>query len=294
MVLPRPAVIATLLFVCLAMIPAVCFQILGWLGRLEENFQGKRIPVSFGISIGASQCALLAGAKRLMPAHYSQALFYCVATGIFCLLGLLDDWIGDKQIKGLKGHFKAAFSGRITTGFLKAVGGLACACCCGYHLYPGSLQGMVISALTIALCANLFNLLDLRPGRSASLFLISAGILLAFAPQTRGYEPISVCVAATALASIPSYLLDSRARVMMGDAGSNLLGAGLGIGIAGLKNWQLTATTLLILIAVHIIAERRSLTTIIANSPVLSALDHLTGIRAKTSTMQKQEKRTDD
>jgi UDP-GlcNAc:undecaprenyl-phosphate/decaprenyl-phosphate GlcNAc-1-phosphate transferase len=265
-------------------IPAMSYFVLVRFGKQEENYIGRRIPVSFGISIMLALCVLLFSIAKLFAPLRHNINFFCISTGVFFMLGLIDDWVGDKSIKGLKGHFKAAISGRITTGFVKAVGGLCCALACGWKLNPGNLYSAILSGLAIALFANLFNLLDLRPGRSAACFLVFASLLLAFTPQAAEYRPGTVCLAATALVTIPVYLLDSRALVMMGDAGSNLLGAALGISVVALHSLPLTVGSLAMLIVAHAAAERKSFTAIIAASPILTRIDRLTGVRPERST----------
>ena len=209
---------------------------------------------------------------------------------MFGLLGLLDDRLGDKAIKGLKGHFAAALRGKITTGFLKAIGGLAWSVYCAWRVSPHLIGVVILNGLLIALCANLFNLLDLRPGRSSAVFLLSAGMLLGIAGNSLSILPATAGLATVVVSAIPCWLLDSRAKVMLGDTGSNLLGGSLGLAIAMLHNTALSVGVLAILIFVHVIAERKSLTAVIAASPILCAMDKLTGIRGDVqSSMPKKQ-----
>ncbi len=67
---------------------------------------------------------------------------------------------------------------------------------------------------------------------------------------------------------------------MMGDTGSNLLGATLGLSLAAPPvNIPVRLTALLLLLALHILAERLSLTKLIEQKPFLQRLDRLTGVR---------------
>ncbi len=73
---------------------------------------------------------------------------------------------------------------------------------------------------------------------------------------------------------------DSRGQVMMGDTGSNVLGASLGLALASpsFSLWVQVVTTLA-LIALHGVTERVSLTALIESKPALKWLDSLTGVR---------------
>ena len=247
-------------------------------GRIEPNFRGKYIPQSFGIVIllGAPPLLLLLRHTDLIP--YPSILSWLIALTGFGLLGLLDDLRGDKRIKGLKGHFRAAFAERrITTGFVKAIGGGALALGLGIYRFPHSAVEALVAAALIALSANAINLFDLRPGRAGSVFLLCAAGLLAFGWQQK--NPNTLCLVCVCLAALPVYLRDRRAAAMMGDTGSNPLGACLGLALVEQPSQILRLAALLLLIALHVLAERISITTLIERCAPLRALDRLTGVR---------------
>ncbi len=157
-------------------------------------------------------------------------------------LGLADDvWSGEER--GIRAHLEA---GR-TTGVLKLAGipvvGIAA---------TRSLSG----GLLVAGCANLMNQLDTKPGRALKAYLAAA--LLLGAPL--GF----------AILLLP---YDLRERVMLGDAGSNALGAMLGLNsverIHGWGRWAAIAAVT----GVNLFGERRSLGALIERTPVLSELD---------------------
>jgi len=157
-------------------------------------------------------------------------------------LGLADDvWSGEER--GIRAHLEA---GR-TTGVLKLAGipvvGIAA---------TRSLSG----GLLVAGCANLMNQLDTKPGRALKAYLAAA--LLLGAPL--GF----------AILLLP---YDLRERVMLGDAGSNALGAMLGLNsverIHGWGRWAAVAAVT----GVNLFGERRSLGALIERTPVLSELD---------------------
>jgi hypothetical protein len=157
-------------------------------------------------------------------------------------LGLADDaWSG--QERGIRAHLEA---GR-TTGVLKLAGipivGIAA---------TRSLSG----GLLVAGCANLMNQLDTKPGRALKAYLAAALALGA---------PLGLAVLL-----LP---YDLRERVMLGDAGSNALGAMVGLKsverIHGWGRWAAIAA----IAGVNLLGERRSLGTLIERTPLLSEID---------------------
>ncbi len=243
------------------------------LGRVERNFRGDLIPASYGVIplIWFATVALVYRSSSHRWFSGSSTGLAAVVVG-FGLLGLADDVWGDKSIKGLKGHLRAALTERrITTGFTKAVGGLALGGVAA-GILGGSPASMVVNTLIISLAANCINLLDLRPGRAGAVSIL-LGILLLIA--RRGTSPGLLFVL---LPAIPVYLRDAKAQVMMGDVGSNLLGASLGLAACGLPAVA-RVTLVALLIAFHLLTERLSLTRLIEQTPWLARLDRMTGVR---------------
>ena len=78
------------------------------------------------------------------------------------------------------------------------------------------------------------------------------------------------------LGAVLCYLpVDVKARAMMGDAGSNVLGLALGMYAAGWLSLPVRLGFLLFLLAMHIYTEKYSLTTTIENNKLLKAVDQL-------------------
>ena len=164
------------------------------------------------------------------------------AVGAVAALGLADDlWSGEER--GIRAHLAA----RRTTGILKLAGiplvGLAA---------TRSLSG----GLLVAGCANLVNQLDTKPGRAVKAYVVAALALGA---------PLGVAVL------LGPY--DLRERVMLGDAGSNALGALLGLNSVerfhGWGRWAAVATVA----GLNVLGERRSLGELIDRTPFLRELD---------------------
>lgn len=261
------------------LLPRLAERTLRRIGHIEPNFRGERIPQSFGVVILLGAPPLLLGfwALRLLPPH--SLTYWLTALFGFGLLGMMDDFRGDKTIKGLRGHFRAAFQERrITTGFVKAVGGASIALALGFYHFPYAPGEALLSAALIALSANAINLFDLRPGRAGGVFLLSSCLLLAFAWYCQWNQSM-FCLFCVFVPALVVYLRDRRALAMMGDTGSNPLGACLGLALVEQPSLPLRLVALLLLIGLHILAEKVSITKLIARYAFLRRLDRLTGVR---------------
>ena len=113
-------------------------------------------------------------------------------------------------------------------------------------------------ALLVGLAANFLNQLDTRPGRALKAYLIGALVVRA---------PLG-----TAVLLLP---YDLREQTMLGDSGSNALGAMLGLSsvsrLTGSGRWLAIGA----LAALTALGERRSLGELIERTPLLSDLDRL-------------------
>jgi UDP-GlcNAc:undecaprenyl-phosphate GlcNAc-1-phosphate transferase len=157
-------------------------------------------------------------------------------------IGLADDlWSGPER--GFGAHLRA----RRTTGVLKLV---------GIPLYGLLRTRSVSGALLVGLSANALNQLDTRPGRALKAYL-------AFALPLRA--PLSAAVL------IAPY--DLREMAMLGDSGSNALGALLGWSsvnrLTGRGRW----IAIVALAGLTALGERTSLGQVIERTPVLRRVD---------------------
>ena len=163
-------------------------------------------------------------------------------------IGAADD-LWSREERGFREHLRA---GR-TTGVLKLAGIPA------FALWrTRSLSG----ALLVGLSANVVNQLDTRPGRALKAFVLGS-LLLRGAP--RG------AVAATVL--LAPY--DLREMAMLGDSGSNTLGAVLGLRSVGRLTERQRWSAIAALAGLTFLGERRSLGALIERTPVFRELDAL-------------------
>jgi len=238
-------------------------------GAVRKNYQGIDIPVSAGLSFPLALMLLLLAYALLGK---SQNSYQLVLFGLLAIsfLGFIDDMLGQRDTLGFKGHFGALFKGRLTTGGLKAVGGGLIAFYISVFL-GGTWWDIILNTFVLALFSNMMNLLDLRPGRAVKGFLI---FVLAIVLVALG--EVDYLLLAALLGVVLCYFpVDLKARVMMGDAGSNVLG--LALGYLSVTSLSLTARlgVLLFLIAIHIYTEKFSLTTTIEKNVLLRSIDQL-------------------
>ncbi len=248
------------------------------LGLQRTNFLGNPVALGYGLTIWL-MCLVSFGSLMWLIPEAPVYLMLLITTGWFGLLGAIDDLFGKREgePKGLKGHFSALFKGRITTGLIKAVGGLLGAVWLGGITAQQPWQWPV-HTLLIALSANAINLFDLRPGRAISISLVALPVCMILAIR-----------AVQVHFSVGLFLLwslcfswqkeDAQGKAMMGDSGSNLLGAVMGVSLAiCLPAWA-SVSWLVVLILLHVAAERVSFSQVIERTPWLARLDALTGLR---------------
>jgi UDP-N-acetylmuramyl pentapeptide phosphotransferase/UDP-N-acetylglucosamine-1-phosphate transferase len=249
-------------------------------GVLKPNYQGEEIPVIGGLIFVTllpfiTAVGLFLGMKSFNTINSFLFLFVIFGMGF---LGLVDDQFGNHSVKGFKGHFTKLFKEKkLTTGGFKAVFGsiVALAFSIGSAKFIHNNWWFVtlsLDFLLIVLSANSINLFDLRPGRAGKIYIFGFIIVLIFSKDFENYIGLFLPILAIMFAYLP---LDLRAKVMMGDLGSNVLGASLGI----MMSWMFTdiskIVAIVILILIQLAAEKYSFSEIINNYHILRSIDEL-------------------
>ena len=181
---------------------------------------------------------------RLPLVGWAVALRRDPAVAAIAAIGLADDlWSGPER------GFRAHVRGGGTTGVLKLVGiplvGL---------LATRKLSG----ALLVGLAANALNQLDTKPGRALKAYLAAA-----------------LAVDAPLRAAVLLAPYDLREMAMLGDAGSNALGALLGLSSVERFTERGRWAAIGALAGLTLLGERRSLGALIERTPGLRELDAL-------------------
>jgi UDP-GlcNAc:undecaprenyl-phosphate/decaprenyl-phosphate GlcNAc-1-phosphate transferase len=248
-------------------------------GLQRENYRGRLLAFPLGAIIATTALVALAPLAflndradlDLLEPDLRRWITYIIGVAF---LGFLDDALGRGEQaetpRGWRGHARALREGRLSTGAIKAVGALALAAYAVSGLGRHSFAYLADVALLI-LTTNLFNLLDLRPGRAEKgLLLLGLGLCLGDwtgAPiELLGIfvGPILVGMAFTL-----------REQAMLGDTGSNLVGAVAGVWVLTSLDETGRLIALGIVIALTVFGEFRSISAVIERVPPLRSLDSL-------------------
>jgi hypothetical protein len=164
------------------------------------------------------------------------------------LVGLADDLCSGPE-RGVRAHLRAG----VTTGTLKLV---------GIPLLALARTRSPSGAVLVALAANGVNQLDTRPGRALKAFLLGSALL--------GLRPRRAVAVAVLLAPY-----DLREMTMLGDAGSNALGAVLGFESVRRLAGRRRLGAICALACLNVLGEARSLGALVERTPYLRAVDRL-------------------
>lgn len=239
-------------------------------GMVRENYRGRPIPFPFGVLVVfAAAVALVplapldevADTEVLAPEIWIVALY---VLGV-AFLGLADDLLSGPS-RGWRGHGAAALRGRFSTGAMKAVGTLGLAL-----LVLRGQPDYLLSVAVLVLATNLFNLLDLRPGRAVKAFVVLGAGLTLGAWDADPLAALGLFVAPVLVAG----LYDLRERAMLGDTGSNLVGALAGLWLVLTLSTVGLAVSAGVLLVITAYGEFRSLNALVERTPVLKHLDSI-------------------
>jgi UDP-GlcNAc:undecaprenyl-phosphate/decaprenyl-phosphate GlcNAc-1-phosphate transferase len=252
-------------------------------GLVRENFRGA--PLAFPLGAVLATAALVALAPlaflddradlKLLDPDLRRWLPYAIGVAF---LGFLDDSLGRGEAReaprGWRGHARALREGRLSTGAIKAIGALALA---AYVVSGRGLESWryLADVALLVLATNLFNLLDLRPGRAEKgLALLGAGLCLGawtFAP----FELLGIFAGPVLVGA--AFTL--RERAMLGDTGSNLVGAIAGVWLLTVLGGTGRLAALAVVAALTIYGDMRSISAAIDSIPPLRWLDSLGRVR---------------
>ena len=253
------------LLLCMTALLSVVIPRISWPARFcRQNAFGTSIPVTFGI---VPSLAL----SSLMLIGHPSSFAACLLIVGFCLIGFLDDTFGSGAYRGIRGHLTALREGIVTTGLIKLLASPVMAATYAFVTYGTANWLSYLYITMIAASSNVFNLLDLRPGRSQGFAIVT---LLAILPVFRS----SLIIGAILILAV-TIIPDARAKVMMGDAGAIAIGCAIALVIIASSNITLSVTYTLVAVFLNLLAERFSLGKLIAGNGVLSKLDGLMGRR---------------
>jgi UDP-N-acetylmuramyl pentapeptide phosphotransferase/UDP-N-acetylglucosamine-1-phosphate transferase len=242
-------------------------------GHVRENYRGAQLPCPFGLLILAAAFVALAPialAGRLVDddvlAVSLAALAFVAGVGV---LGLADD-VFTGASRGWRGHAAAVMGGSFSTGALKAAGTAGLALFYAAVTQPGDGR-FLLAAAVIVLATNFFNLLDLRPGRAVKAFVLLGVGLSVGAWDVTPLKLLGLFVGPILVAGA----YDVRERTMLGDTGSNVIGAVAGVWLVALLSTTGLAVALAVLLALTAYGEFRSISGFVERTPGFRHLDSI-------------------
>ena len=242
-------------------------------GFVRENYRGERLPFPFGVAVVAAAAVALVPLALIYAAtddslvEDTPSVVLTFALGV-AALGLADDVLSGAS-RGWRGHGAAVMKGSFSTGALKAAGtlGLALWVTSG----EASFGDQLLATGVLVLATNLFNLLDLRPGRSVKGLVLLGAALMIGEGELHTFEHLGLFVGPLLVAG----LFDVRERAMLGDTGSNLTGALAGLWLVLVLGTTGQVVALVVLAAITAYGEFRSISDLVDRTPGLSHLDSI-------------------
>jgi UDP-GlcNAc:undecaprenyl-phosphate GlcNAc-1-phosphate transferase len=282
---PLPSILA---LVCAVVLAPALLRALRDGGHVRANYRARQLPFPFGVlTLAAALIALIPlllvqrlASTQVLPNEFLPIAVY--AFGVLAL-GLVDDAFGASGAsgedgregaggrvppRGWRGHGAAVLRGELSTGALKAVGSLGLALLAMSYLELSNGRWLLAAAVLV-LATNVFNLLDLRPGRATKAFvLLGAGLAIGSADLSPLWA-LGLFAAPALVAGV----YDLRERVMLGDTGANLLGALAGLWLVLTLSGTGQLVALALLAAITLYGELRSISTLLERTPGLRRLD---------------------
>jgi len=248
-------------------------------GLVRENYRGALLAFPLGAVLATAALVALAPLAflddradlDLLQPQLRQWLPYLLG---IAFLGFLDDSLGRGTAaatpRGWRGHWAALRRGSLSTGAIKAIGALALA---AYVVSGRGLEDWryIADVALLILTTNLGNLLDLRPGRAEKgLALLGAGLCLG----AWTWEPLELLGIFVGPVIVGAWLTLGE-RAILGDTGSNLIGAVAGVWLLTVLGADGRLVALAVVLALTIYGELRSISKTIDSVPPLRWLDSL-------------------
>jgi hypothetical protein len=246
---------------------------------VRQNYRGATLAFPLGAVLATAALVALAPLAflndradlDLLEPELRRWLPYLLG---IAFLGFLDDSLGRGEAaatpRGWRGHARALRSGSLSTGAIKAIGALALA---AYVVSGRGLESWryLADIALLILATNLFNLLDLRPGRAEKgLGLLAAGLCLG----AWTFEPLELLGIFAGPVAVGAWLT-LRERAMLGDTGSNLIGAIAGVWLLTNLSQDARLIALGIVLVLTVYGELRSISATIERVPPLRWLDSI-------------------
>jgi hypothetical protein len=240
---------------------------------LRKNHAGRLVPAVLGLALVSSvvistpATAAVAGATDELVRVVSWAI---AATVVLAAVGLLDD-LAESRARGFRGHLGSLLKrGRPTTGIVKLAAGVAAGTFLAVLMGGGPLR-VAAAAVLMAVSANVWNALDVVPGRALKVGILA---LLPLLWASWG-EHMGLLAGATLGGVVALLPFDLLERGMLGDAGSNPLGFLVGVGAAAVLPTPGVVAAAVGGLVLQLAAETVTISRLVEATPPLRWLDRL-------------------
>ena len=238
-----------------------------------ENYRGRLVPRTLGFwlaaAAGLSTVVVAVTGGRVRAEGWGAT----VGSLLVCAAGVVDD-LGPAGPRGLASHLRSLASGRVTTGIVKVIVTVGASIVVVALEPMASGSAALAGVVLIAASTNVWNGLDVRPGRALKFALVAIvgllGIDVALLPTLPG-------IALGAAVALP---VDLRERSMLGDGGSNLLGFTIGLGLYLVLPVGAIWPAALAAVALNVVADTFTFSRAIDAIPPLRWFDRLGRVRA--------------
>jgi UDP-N-acetylmuramyl pentapeptide phosphotransferase/UDP-N-acetylglucosamine-1-phosphate transferase len=233
-----------------------------------ENHRGVPVPRVLGIAL-----AIDAVVWTLVVATIQEvgAAGWGALAGLLLVFGagLIDD-LAPPGPRGLRDHLRSVASGRATTGLIKVVVIVGSAAVV-VALQPGRPTPVaVLGVVLLSASSNVWNGLDVVPGRSLKAFVAPALAFVIWGVSSDAPAVVGLLVGAVVV--LP---FDLRESAMLGDGGSNLLGFTAGIALYDTLPDPWVAVAAVVAVVLNVVAETLSFSRVIERTPPLRWFDGL-------------------
>ena len=239
-----------------------------WGRLLVENHRGALVPRVLGIvlALDAVVWTLVTASVRNVGTAGWGAL---IGSLLVFAAGLVDD-LAQAGPRGLRAHLRSLASGRVTTGIVKLVV-IAGSAAVVVALQPDrDAYAPVCGVVLLAACANVWNGLDVVPGRALKPFVLSAIAFLVWGEVANAPPIPGLLVGAVVL--LP---FDLRELAMLGDGGANLLGFSAGLALYDVLPDPWVAVAAVVAVALNVLADTVSFSRVIERAAPLRWVDAL-------------------